>query len=131
MNSLMQGYDQAISILQPDRTYFFQSYKGSYHSRYWVQDNFRALWRKANGPDTEAVAYDIRHHYAIVNINSWADDGFEFNDKLHYLSKSMGHRSIEATRYYYSIVPRLSDTLKEKTEDGFNAIVPEVVYDEG
>jgi hypothetical protein len=33
---------------------------------------------------------------------------------------------IEATRYYYSIVPRLSDTLRDKTEMGFNAIVPEV-----
>jgi len=130
MNNLMHRYDQAISKLQPGRTYFFQSYKGSHHARYWVQDNFRALWNKANGPEAESVAYDIRHHYAIANINSWIDDGFEFSDKLHYLSKSMGHRSIEATRYYYSIVPRLSDTLKDKTEDGFNAIVPEVVSDE-
>ena len=42
----------------------------------------------------------------------------------------MGHRSIEATSYYYSIVPRLADTLKDKTEKGFDAIVPEVLYDE-
>jgi hypothetical protein len=42
----------------------------------------------------------------------------------------MGHRSIEATRYYYSIVPRLSDTLAEKTEAGFNLIVPEVTDEE-
>lgn len=75
-------------------------------------------------------SYFLRHHYAITNINSWVDDGFEFNDKLHNLSKSMGHRSIESTRYYYSIVPRLADTLREKTETGFNIIVPEVVYDE-
>ena len=131
MTDLMRKYDQAVSKLQPDRDYFFQPYyRGSHYSRDWVEDNFSALWNKGNGFETEAVAYDIRHHYAITNINSWIDDSFEFNDKLHYLSKSMGHRSIEATRYYYSIVPRLSDTLKEKTEDGFNAIVPEVIYDE-
>lgn len=129
MNDLMRRYDQAISALQPDRVYFFESSKGSHYSRDWVQDNFREFWNKANAP-ADVVAYDIRHHYAIVNINSWIDDGFEFNDKLQYLSKSMGHRSIEATRYYYSIVPRLADTLREKTEDGFNAIVPEVVCDE-
>lgn len=70
------------------------------------------------------------HHYAIVNINRWTNDDFGFSDRLHYLSKSMGHRSIEATRYYYSIVPRLADTLRDKTEDGFNAIVPEVPDDE-
>ena len=131
MTDLMRRYDKTISKLQPDRDYFFQSYyKRSYHSRDWVEDNFSALWNKANGSETDAVAYDIRHHYAITNINSWIDGGFEFNDKLHYLSKSMGHRSIEATRYYYSIVPRLADTLRDKTEEGFNAIVPEVTDDE-
>jgi integrase len=131
MSSLMLRYDTAISKLQPSRIFFFQSYKdGSYYSKEWVGGNFRELWRKANGTGAEAVPYDIRHHYAITNINSWLDDTFEFSDKLHYLSKSMGHRSIEATAYYYSIVPRLSDTLKEKTEAGFNAIVPEVTDDE-
>jgi integrase len=127
MNSLMRRYDQAISKILPDRAYFFQSSKGVHYSKDWVRDNFQTLWNKANGAGADAVAYDIRHHYAIVNINGWICDGFEFSDKLHYLSKSMGHRSIEATRYYYSIVPRLADTLKDKTEDGFNAIVPGVV----
>lgn len=130
MTSLMARYDRAINELQPSRTYFFQSDKGPHYSRYWVQDNFRTLWNEANGSAASPVAYDLRHHYAIVNINRWTDDGFGFSDKLHYLSKSMGHRSIEATRYYYSIVPRLADTLRDKTEAGFNAIVPEVTDDE-
>ena len=38
----------------------------------------------------------------------------------------MGHRWIQSTLYYYSIVPRLADKLQEKTEAGFNEIVPEV-----
>lgn len=130
MTSLMARYDRAINELQPSRTYFFQSDKGSLYSRDWVQDNFRMLWNEANGSAASPVAYDLRHHYAIVNINRWTDDDFGFSDKLHYLSKSMGHRSIEATRYYYSIVLRLADTLRDKTEDGFNAIVPEVPDDE-
>jgi len=41
----------------------------------------------------------------------------------------MGHRSIESTRYYYAIVPRLADTLMDKTEAGFNAMIPEVCND--
>jgi integrase len=130
MSSLMQRYDHAISKLQPHREYFFQNQKGSHYTRDWVEDNFSALWTKANGREGKVVAYDVRHHYAIANINRWVDDGFEFNDKLNYLSKSMGHRSIEATRYYYSIVPRLADTLRDKTEMGFNTIVPEVTGDE-
>lgn len=130
MTCIMAQYNQAISEIQPFRTYFFQSMKGSHYSRVWLQKNFRSIWVQANGTAGLPVAYDIRHHYAITNINNWIDDGFDFSDKLHFLSKSMGHRHIESTRYYYSIVPRLADTLIEKTEFGFNAIVPEVTYDE-
>ena len=126
MTSLMGEYDRTITKLQPSREYFFQSNKGSHYSNHWVHKNFQSIWNEANDTATSPVAYDIRHHYAIENINSWIDDGFEFNDKLQYLSKSMGHSSIEATRYYYSIVPRLADTLRDKTESGFNVIVPEV-----
>jgi integrase len=130
MTELMARYDQAISGLQPSREYFFQSCKGSHYSRDWVMDNFRPLWNEANGSSGSPVAYELRHHYAITNINSWTDAGFGLSDKLQYLSKSMGHRHIESTRYYYAIVPRLADTLRERTEAGFNAIVPEVYYGE-
>ena len=40
----------------------------------------------------------------------------------------MGHTTIESTKYYYSIVPGLSDILKRQTEEGFDWIIPEV-YD--
>jgi len=129
MTSLLKQYDTAVKELEPERTYFFESIKGNHYSRDWVEDNFKALWKRANG-DVKAVAYDLRHHYAITNINSWSEDTFEFSDKLHYLSKSMGYRWIKSTLYYYSIVPRLAETLREKTENGFNAIVPEVDYEE-
>ena len=57
----------------------------------------------------------------------WIGDGFAFDDKLTCLSKSMGHTTLESTRYYYSVVPGLSDIVLKKTEDGFNELVPEVV----
>lgn len=127
MTELLKIYDSAIDKIQPERTYFFECIKtGSYYSRDWVKDNFNKLWKAANGADSHAVAYDIRHHYAIENISSWEDDSFTFSEKLHYLSKSMGHRWIVSTLYYYSIVPRLADKIREKTETGFNEIVPEV-----
>jgi len=130
MTELLKKYDQTVSRIQPNRTYFFESLKETHYSRDWVEDNFTFLWVKANGKGGKVVAYDLRHNYAITNINNWAEDTFEFSDKLHYLSKSMGHRWIESTLYYYSIVPRLADTIQEKTEAGFNDIVPEVAYEE-
>ena len=72
----------------------------------------------------------LRHNYAATNIDRWAGDTFEFDQKLHYLSKSMGHRSIESTLYYYSITPCLADILLTKTENSFNELLPEVEYEE-
>lgn len=124
MLKLMQTYDRAIGKLYPDRTYFFPARNGGFHTMDWVQMNFRQLWDAANR--SHATAYELRHHYAIENINQWVDDGFGFDGKLLYLSKSMGHATIESTRYYYSLVPGMSHLLKEHTEDGFNALIPEV-----
>lgn len=130
MTALLKEFDDAIQKIQPDRTYFFESTKGDHYSKDWVADNFSALWKKANPGVKNTVAYDLRHHYAITNINSWNGDAFEFHDKLHFLSKSMGHRWIVSTLYYYTIVPKLADLLQKKTEIGFNEIIPEVSYEE-
>lgn len=122
----LKRYDAAIDKIQPGRVYFFETMKGGCYGRDWVNDNFKKLWEAANGSAKDMIPYDIRHHYAVENISSWEDDSFTFSEKLHYLSKSMGHRYIQSTLHYYSIVPRLADKIRSKTEEGFNEIVPEV-----
>lgn len=128
MIELMRQYDVAIEKIHPDRTYFFPARNDSFHKRSWVQKNFHDIWYGVN--KAHATAYELRHHYAIENINRWAGLGVDFNDKLLYLSKSMGHTTIESTKYYYSIVPGLEQILNEKTGTGFDWIVPEVKDDE-
>ena len=56
-------------------------------------------WDKYNS--AHSTAYELRHNYAVENINSWTDEGFGFDAKLLYLSKSMGHCNVESTKYYY------------------------------
>ena len=130
MTELLERYDRAADRLSPGRTYFFESPGGHPYSRTWVSYNFSLLWEKANGKKGGTVAYDLRHNYATANINGWKDDVFEFNDRLHYLARSMGHRCMESTLYYYSVVPGLAGIIQEKTEENFNSIVPEVAYEE-
>lgn len=122
MLELMRQYDAAISMQCPDRIYFFPAKNGSFHDRAWVQENFRRLWDKYNS--SHATAYEFRHNYAIENINSWTDEGFGFDDRMLYLSKSMGHSVLESTKYYYSLVPALADVLESKSDEDF--IIPEV-----
>jgi len=92
MLELLKIYDAAIRKQYPDRTYFFPARGDTFHRRNWVQKNFRELWDKYN--HSHATAYELRHHYAVENINRWTDEGFGFNAKLLYLSKSMGHSTL-------------------------------------
>ena len=124
MLDIMKEYDTVIGKQYPTRTYFFSARGDIFHTRQWVQINFRQMWDKYNS--THATAYELRHHYATENINRWTDEGFGFDAKLLYLSKSMGHSILESTRYYYSLVPGLADILKDRTERAFDNIVPEV-----
>ena len=125
MLHLMRKYDNAISKLYPDRTFFFPARGGECHTANWVRSNFNKMWKHSN--DSYATAYTLRHNYAIENINGWTDDGFAFNDKLLYLSKSMGHSVIESTKYYYSLVPRLADVLASHTNE--DETIPEVCHE--
>ena len=128
MLELLKIYDAAIRKQYPYRAYFFPARGNTFHTRKWVQTNFRELWNKYNS--SHATAYELRHHYAIENINRWTGEGFGFDAKLLYLSKSMGHSTLESTKYYYSLVPGMADILEEKTGMDFESIVPEVDYEE-
>lgn len=124
MLDIMKQYDALIRKQYPARIYFFPAGGDAFHTRKWVERNFRRMWDKSNS--THATAYELRHHYATENINRWMGEGFGFDAKLLYLSKSMGHSKLESTRYYYSLVPGLADILKDRTGRTFDNIVPEV-----
>lgn len=124
MTELMCKYDTAVDRLIPGRTCFFPSMYDKPHPRGWVIRNFNTLWNRVN--NSGATAYELRHNYAVHNINRWTDTGFVFHDKLLYLSRSMGHRTVEETKRYFSIVPALSEILSEKTGDSMDEIIPEV-----
>jgi integrase len=126
MLKIMKQYDTAIRAHHPNREYFFPVVYGLHHRRAWVQNNFNKLWFKYN--TAPATAYDLRHNYAIENINQWIGDGFDFYDKLVYLSKSMGHTKLENTKYYFHLVPAMADIIEEISGESFDDIVPEVDY---
>lgn len=117
-------YNFKAQEVYPNRTLFFPRDSSKGFSADIITYEFHKVWDKVN-PEN-AIPYDLRHNYAIENINSWLSLGFDFNDKLVYLSKSMGHTSLDSTRYYYSIVPSLANIIEKKSGESFDDIVPEV-----
>ena len=128
MLELMRVYDSAISKLVPNRVYFFPKNADKGFSDQWVRYFFRILWDQNN--NIYATAYELRHNYAIENINCWIGRGLGEHMKLLALSKSMGHSNMESTKYYYSLVPGLSDIMGQVTNDTFNEIIPNITNNE-
>ncbi len=122
---MLFSYDQTAQRIYPGRSVFFPGKGGEPLSATMLWREFRKVWDSIS--TVKAVPYDFRHNYAIMNINAWIGKGFEFHDKFLYLSKSMGHTSLESTKYYYSIVPIMADILDNECSAGFDKIVPEVI----
>ena len=112
----------------PDRTFFFPTSSNGGYPDSWVTRIFKKHWSESNKSRT--TAYELRHHYAVENINSWICQGLTTHMRLLSLSKSMGHSNVESTKYYYSLVPGLSEIIENATGDTFNQIIPNLQDDE-
>jgi len=123
MLQLMRNYDREIRKLITDRIYFFPTQSNGHYCREWVMDNFDLIWKSCGFG--YATAYTLRHNYATANINRGVFEP-EFGSKFTYLSKSMGHSTLESTKYYYSLVPEFAGILRKTSEASFNEIIPEV-----
>lgn len=129
MQNVLIHYDKVLKRVFPERIFFFAYTLDKPFYQEWAPLVFKKIWDKVNSE--HATPYDLRHNYAIRNINSWTDKSFGFSDRFLYLSKSMGHKQFESTKYYYSLIPALADTLASHSQPGFDDIVPEVTkYEE-
>lgn len=132
MLDLMKQYDEAVSDIIPKRRYFFHNPHSDegYYTANWLGRRFSLSWHKYN--NTDAVVYGFRHHYAIVNINSWSGLGFEVSmNKLLTLSRSMGHTKLKHTLYYYSLVPQYAEKLEELSAESLKKIIHKTIdYEE-
>jgi integrase len=122
MKEKLLTYHTAVNQLMPDRKCFFPNYYDRYYSLTWMEYNFERLWFKYN--HHHATTYHLRHHYATTNINNWPPQTEMFNRNLLYLSRSMGHSTMETSMYYYSFTPKLAELLKERKHETFNEIIP-------
>lgn len=120
MLSYLKEYDGKMRSVMPGRKCFFANSSDRYYSSSWMDYNFELVWHRYNGG--HAVPYDLRHHYASENINGWPADSDTFNKNLVYLSRSMGHASIDETMYYYSRTPKMAQSLMERKAETFAAV---------
>ena len=124
MLSLLERYDENMAKVMSDRICFFPNKNDCFHRPAWAEYHFRIIWKQVS--KEPARLYDLRSHYAVVNVTRWKGLGFELHDKLLYLSRTMGHRHIRSTYGYFNLSPALADKIKSLTEKSFNNLLPKL-----
>ena len=129
---LCRTYHERVSRILPDRIYFFPTdVAGCYRSSTLIMA-FTKIWKQA-GLETYSGSkphvQDLRHNFALVNLNHWVEAGENFCVKLPYLSRFMGHANLKSTDYYLHFVPEFFPVFKEKTRETFDALIPEADYE--
>ena len=118
---LMIKYNNEMEKIMPGRKCFFPNHNDKYLSNDWLHGMFHRIWYTYN--DARATTYVFRHNYATFNINRFPREGFQ--KSLFYLSKSMGHSTIETTMYYYHFTLHTSCSIKESKQNTIQEIIPD------
>jgi integrase len=122
MLTLLKEYDFAADKLLPNRRVLFPNENDEYHKNKRLSDQFFVCWYKYNTPI--AFARELRHQYAIENINSWTNEEYDTCNKLVALKNSMGHTKLSRTLYYYSMVPAYGGLIEDRCGESFSKLIP-------
>lgn len=122
MFELLCDYDSCVERLMPNRKVLFPDIHDNYHTDKWLDCQFREMWYKYN--HEKAFPRELRHQYAIENINSWNGSEYEITEKAVALKNSMGHSKISRTLGYYALVPVYRDIIEKHCQQTFDDLIP-------
>lgn len=115
-----------------DRPFLFMSIRRGQVPPSSVSTAFRRIWNAAGLPKSQhgrkPTCYLFRHHFAYANIERWRSEGLDPNVMLPYLSRYMGHSSIDKTLYYVHTSPDFTAGFSGAIA-GLDGLLPEVGFD--
>lgn len=124
-----RAWDQTLG---KKRTEFFASSTGNPVTETVVGVIIHKIWDEAGLPrpigGKQPRPYDFRHHYAYANIERWMTEGTDVNAMMPYLSRYMGHGSLDSTFYYIHTSPDFMNGYADIVREG-QKILPEVGFE--
>ena len=98
-----------------------------------VESCFNRFWNKLPGSQElkkHPTPHCLRHAFVVERINEWMNQGLDTNKMLPYLSRYLGHKSPDETYYYYHLVEKAFDVVRQKDTVSVR-VIPEVkLYEE-
>lgn len=90
--------------------------------------HFNRVWRSAYGDDSgnkKPTVHSLRHSYVVNRMNTWLDEGVNFEQMMPYLSRYLGHKSPSETLYYYHLNEEANAIIRKKDKSVCH-VIPEV-----
>jgi integrase len=128
---VLRACDEASRREFSGRATFFVSASGHGVTGSSVGTAFNRIWDQAELARPRGGAppgpYAFRHHFAYANIERWMRQGKDVAALLPYLSRYMGHATLESTYYYVHTSPDFMDDYAEITRQ-CGWVLPEVGF---
>ena len=94
-----------------------------------LSSRFNDAWNKtsfAGKVDKKPTVHSLRHTFVMLRIRQWEAEGKDVNEMLPYLSKHLGHLSLDDTYYYYQRIQESLEHIRKK-DTITDAVIPEVL----
>lgn len=94
-----------------------------------VDNKFSVIWSRTEYAETctkKPTVHSLRFTFVVNRINEWIREGADINVMLPYLSRYLGHKTVNETFYYYYYVKEANDIVREKDKTS-KLVIPEVM----
>ena len=94
---------------------------------------FDYFWSRTKYGDNTAhkpSVHCLRHTFVVNRINCWIKEGYNMNHMMPYLSRFLGHKTIEETHYYYHLSAAAMDIIRNCDLTSKKTIPEVTVYEE-
>lgn len=122
-------YDAMMQRIVPDREWFFPGMNPDKpFEKTSLDRKFRQLWAltpSASSVDRQPTIQCLRHTFVVNKVNEWMNAGLDLDAMMPYLSRYLGHASIEETQYYYHAIAQVFPIVRQHDALSVN-IIPEV-----
>ena len=102
---ILRDYDSYMEHnISASREWFFLRYdQTSFISKTLIDKEFQLFWSLTfpQWDRKKPTVHSLRHAFVVHRLNDWVEEGNDAEKLLPYLSRFLGHSSIEETFYYY------------------------------
>jgi len=130
MLQMCKNYDRLMQKILPDREWFFPGRDVSKpFSKTNIDKRFSEFWNMtpyAGKVDKKPTIHSLRHTFVVTKMNEWMNEGKDFNVMMPYLSRYLGHTSINETQYYYHQVVSAFEIVRKRDRVS-DRVIPEVI----